>query len=314
MNKTEQLAGLPAYADSRLANDPPLRAVRAFEAIARLGSVTLAAQELDISPSAVSHQLKVLEGYLQMPLTARQGRRLVLSQHGREYYRSIRAAFNVLRQAMEHLAGQAQTRQVTISLIPLFGMGWFIPRLPDFMRANPQTEINVVYANHRNYLSDASDMSIRFGNGQWAGYQSEKLISGQMVPVCSRAFLRIHGHIDTPEQLLQMPLLHDEERTTWPQWFLLQGVKRALRRSGPLFEDGLLTLAGVQAGLGCALMREPLIAPYLESGELVKIFDLPIDDGRDYHLCVRSDSEMTEDGKLLQNWLRRAASGEPSAG
>jgi hypothetical protein len=78
-----------------------------------------------------------------------------------------------------------------------------------------------------------------------------------------------------------------------------------------MFEDGLLTLAGVQAGLGCALMREPLIAPYLESGELVKIFDLPIDDGRDYYLCVRSDSEMTEDGKLLQNWLRRAA-GESS--
>lgn len=298
MNKTEQ----SAFAESRLANDPPLRAVRAFEAIARLGSVTQAAQELDISPSAVSHQLKVLEGYLQMPLTERQGRRLVLSQQGREYYRSIRAAFNVLRQATEHLVEQAQTRQVTISLIPLFGMGWFIPRLPAFMRANPQTEINVVYANHRNYLSDASDMSIRFGNGQWAGYQSEKLISGKMVPVCSRAFLRIHGHIDTPEQLL-----HDEERSTWQQWFTQQGVKRPPRRSGPMFEDGLLTLAGVQAGLGCALMREPLIAPYLESGELVKIFDLPIEDGRDYYLCVRSDTEMTEDGKLLQNWLRRAA-------
>ena len=85
MNKTEQSAGLPGYADSRLANDPPLRAVRAFEAIARLGSVTLAAQELDISPSAVSHQLKVLEGYLQMPLTERQGRRLVLSQIGRAH-------------------------------------------------------------------------------------------------------------------------------------------------------------------------------------------------------------------------------------
>ncbi len=195
---------------------------------------------------------------------------------------------------------QAQTRQVTISLIPLFGMGWFIPRLPSFMRANPQTEINVVYANHRNYLSDASDMSIRFGNGQWAGYQSEKLISGQMVPVCSRAFLRIHGHIDTPEQLLQMPLLHDEERSTWPQWFMQQGVKRPVRRSGPMFEDGLLTLAGVQAGLGCALMREPLIAPYLESGELVKIFDLPIDDGRDYYLCVRTDSDMTEDGNCCK--------------
>ena len=190
MNKTEQSLALDAFAESRLANDPPLRAVRAFEAIARLGSVTQAAQELDISPSAVSHQLKVLEGYLQMPLTERQGRRLILSQQGRDYYRSIRAAFNVLRQATEHLLEQVQTRQVTISLIPLFGMGWFIPRLPGFMRANPQTEINVVYANHRNYLSDASDMSIRFGNGQWAGYRSEKLISGRMIPVCSREFIR----------------------------------------------------------------------------------------------------------------------------
>ncbi|HBZ74391.1 MAG TPA: LysR family transcriptional regulator, partial [Leclercia adecarboxylata] len=83
MNKTEQSLVVPAFAESRLANDPPLRAVRAFEAIARLGSVTQAAQELDISPSAVSHQLKVLEGYLQMPLTERQGRRLILSQQGR---------------------------------------------------------------------------------------------------------------------------------------------------------------------------------------------------------------------------------------
>jgi len=126
-----------------------------------------------------------------------------------------------------------------------------------------------------------------------------------MVPVCSRAFLRLHGHIDTPEQLLQMPLLHDEERATWQQWFIQQGVKRPPRRSGPMFEDGLLTLAGVQAGLGCALMREPLIAPYLESGELVKIFDMPIDDGRDYYLCVRQDVEMSQDGKLLQSWLRQ---------
>lgn len=304
MRKTEQSVTSSSAANGTLHNDPPLRAVRTFEAIARTGSVTLAAQELAISPSAVSHQLRVLEDFLQIALTERHGRRLILSQQGRDYYRSIRAAFNVLRQATEHLVEQVQTRQVTISLIPLFGMGWFIPRLPAFVRDNPQTEINVVYANHRNYLSDASDMSIRFGNGQWAGYQSEQLISGRMVPVASRAFLRLHGHIDTPEQLQQMPLLHDEERATWQQWFLQQNVRRPARLSGPLFEDGLLTLAAVQAGLGCALMREPLIAPYLESGELVKLFDLPIDDGRHYYLCVRQDSEMTEEGKQLHRWLR----------
>ncbi|MCS3430329.1 LysR substrate-binding domain-containing protein [Klebsiella sp. BIGb0407] len=304
MKKTEQSAAPGLRQEGQLANDPPLRAVRAFEAIARTGSITLAAQELDISPSAVSHQLRMLEDFLQLPLTERHGRGLVLSVQGREYYRSIRTAFSVLRQATEHLVEQVQTRQVTISLIPLFGMGWFIPRLPVFMRANPQIEINVIYANHRNYLSDASDMSIRFGSGQWTGYQTEPLISGKMVPVASREFIRVHGHIDTPEQLLQMPLLHDEERTSWNQWFLQQNVRRPVRRSGPMFEDGLLTLAAVQAGLGCALMREPLITPYLESGELVKLWDLPLDDGRNYHLCIRSDSEMTQDGQLLYNWLR----------
>ena len=310
MKKTEQSAGPALGQNGPLANDPPLRAVRAFEAIARSGSITQAAEELNISPSAVSHQLRMLEDFLQLPLTERHGRGLVLSVQGREYYRSIRTVFSVLRQATEHLVEQVQTRQVTISLIPLFGMGWFIPRLPVFMRANPQIEINVIYANHRNYLSDASDMSIRFGSGQWAGYQTEPLISGKMVPVASRDFIRVHGHIDTPEQLLQMPLLHDEERTSWNQWFLQQNVRRPVRRSGPMFEDGLLTLAAVQAGLGCALMREPLIAPYLESGELIKLWDLPLDDGRHYHLCLRQDSEMTLDGKLLYNWLRTESAKE----
>ena len=118
MKKTEQYdAPLPT-----LPKDPPLRAVRAFEAVARLGGIGAAAKELAISPSAVSHQLKTLEAFLEMPLTERQGRTLILRDEGREYYRSIRAAFNVLRQATEQVRERSASRQVTISLIPLFGM------------------------------------------------------------------------------------------------------------------------------------------------------------------------------------------------
>ncbi len=309
MNKTEQYQDAePASGPlALLPNDPPLRAVRAFEAIARLGSVTAAAKELAISPSAVSHQLRLLELFLQTPLTERQGRNLALRAEGREYYRSIRSAFSVLRQATEHVREQSAGRQVTISLIPLFGMGWFIPRLRGFLREHADIDINVLYANHRNYPSDAADISIRFGVGQWAGYRSEKLMSGRMIPVCSRDFMRLHGVIDTPEQLMALPLLHDEERSTWPQWFQAAGVKRPVRGTGPMFEDGLLTLAGVQAGLGCALMREPLIAAYLRSGELVKLFDRPIDDGRDYYLCVRQDTELSAEGASLQHWLQKEA-------
>ncbi|CAI1629371.1 LysR substrate-binding domain-containing protein [Serratia entomophila] len=306
MKKTERYdAPLPQQP-----NDPPLRAVRAFEAIARLGSINAAAVELNISPSAVSHQLKTLEAFLQMPLTERQGRNLILRNEGREYYRSIRSAFSVLRQATEHVREQSASRQVTISLIPLFGMGWFIPRLRGFLRENPQIDINVTYANHRNYLSDAADLSIRFGVGQWTGYRSEKLMSGKMVPVCSHAFSKLHGLLDTPDQLATLPLLHDEERNTWMQWFQQAGVKRPLRSTGPMFEDGLLTLAAVQAGLGCALMREPLIEPYLNSGELIKLFDLAVDDGRDYFLCERHDSELSQEGRDLQQWLRREAAAQ----
>ncbi|QWA10790.1 LysR family transcriptional regulator [Sodalis ligni] len=309
MKKTEQYGYAPndLIPPTALADDPPLRAVRAFEAIARLGSVTAAAHELDISPSAVSHQLKILEAFLQMPLTERQGRNLILRTEGREYYRSIRSAFNVLRQATEHVREQSASRQVTISLIPLFGMGWFIPRMSGFLQENPDIDINVVYANHRNYPSDAADISIRFGAGQWPGYRCQKLMSGEMIPVCSRGFIKWHGLIDTPDQLSAMPLLHDEERNTWMAWFQSIGVKRPLRSSGPLFEDGLLTLAAVQSGLGCALMREPLIAPYLLSGELVKLSDHAIDDGRDYYLCVRQDSELSKEGVNLQNWLVKEA-------
>jgi len=307
MNKTEQ----SEFAEERfsgLEQDPPLRAVRAFEAIARLGSVTAAATELAISPSAISHQLKVLETFLQMPLPERQGRNLVLRAEGREYYRAIRSAFSVLREATSQVREQTSNRQVTISLIPLFGMSWFIPRLRSYLTPNHGVDINVLYANHRNYPSDAADISIRFGVGHWPGYQSHKLMSGRMIPVCSQGFVKIHGYIDTPEQLARMPLLHDEERSTWMQWFQSQGVKRPERSSGPLFEDGLLTLAAVQVGLGCALMREPIIAPYLERGELLKLFDHSIDDGRDYYLCIRQNSELSLEGVNLQNWLIQQAS------
>ena len=127
-----------------------------------------------------------------------------------------------------------------------------------------------------------------------------------MVPVCSKEFLQLHGHIDNPQRLAQMPLLHDEERDTWHQWFTLQGVK-FIRHDGPLFEDGLLTLAAVQAGMGCALMREPMISHLLEQGSLIKIFDFPIDDGRDYYLCTREDTELSSDAQLLQQWVREKA-------
>ncbi|KAF1011045.1 MAG: Glycine cleavage system transcriptional activator [Pseudomonas fluorescens] len=288
----------------QLTNDPPLRAVRTFEAFARHGGVNAAARELDVSPSAVSHQLHVLETFLQQPLTLRQGRNLVLTDEGREYYRAIRSAFAVLRSATEHVREKSATRQVTVSLIPLFGINLFIPRLAHFLKDNPALDINVTYANHRSYPSDAADLSIRFGTGHWPGYHSEPLISGAVAPFCSRAFLDLHGPIDTPEALSRLPLLHDEERGTWSQWFQAADVHHGAALNGLLLEDGQLALSATLTGLGCSLLREPLVAPLIASGELVKLFDREIDDGRQYYLCRRANSELSTEGNSLYEWIR----------
>ena len=293
MNKTEQLP-----------NDPPLRAVRTFEAFARHGGVNAAARELDISASAVSHQLRLLETFLQQPLTLRQGRNLVLTEEGREYYRAIRSAFAVLRSATEHVLEKSATRQVTISLIPMFGFNLFIPRLGSFLAQNPGLDINVTYANHRSYPSDAADISIRFGTGHWPGYHSELLLSGAVSPYCSRAFHAQHGPFTHDQAWIDLPLLHDEERGTWGQWFQAAELKHAGALNGLLFEDGQLALTATLTGLGCALLRAPLVADRVADGSLVRLSEREVDDGRAYYLCRRSAGELSADGLNLYEWIK----------
>jgi LysR family glycine cleavage system transcriptional activator len=284
-------------------NDPPLRAVRAFEAFARLGSVTAAAAELDITASAVSHQLQLLETFVQTPLTVRQGRMLGLTDEGRDYYRSISTAFSVLRSATGFVRDRSSLRQITISLIPLFGMGWFIPRLETFLSSNEDVDVTVLYANHRNYRSDAADLSIRFGTGDWPGYTSTRLMSGAVVPVCSAAFQRRYGPFRKAADLAAVPLVHDEDRSTWVNWLQRAGARHVTRTVGPLFEDGQLTLNATQAGLGAALLRAPLTGRELGSGELVKLFDQELDDGRHYYLCHRADADLPDGAERLAQWL-----------
>lgn len=286
--------------------DPPLRAVRTFEAFCRHGGVTAAARELAVSPSAVSHQLRLLDDFVGQPLTQRQGRNLVLTEQGREYYRAIRSAFAVLRSATEDVRERIAARRVTISLIPMFGINLFIPRLAEYLAQHPGVEVNVTYANHRSYPSDAADLSIRFGTGQWPGYTSELLVSGAVTPWCSPAFIERHGALDRPEDLLEVPLLHDEERGTWPQWLQNAGVRQSNSHSGLLFEDGQLALSAVLAGLGCALLREPLVKPLQERGELVRLSAIALDDTRAYYLCRRSDGELSHESLSLYGWIRHA--------
>jgi LysR family transcriptional regulator, glycine cleavage system transcriptional activator len=170
--------------------------------------------------------------------------------------------------------------------------------------------VNVHYAYHRNYLGDAADLSIRFGAGNWTGKDAARLLSGAVVPVCSPALLATQGPIDSPEALVNLPLIHDEDRNTWVNWLQQAGVRELTRASGPRFEDGQLTLSAAQSGLGVALLRAPLVRRELESGALVQLFNLELDDGRDYYLCRRAGAELPDRALRLAEWLTRTMRSE----
>lgn len=285
----------------------PFLALRAFEAYARRGDIAAAAVELGVTPSAVSHQLKSLEVFLGQTLTERRGRRLALTADGRRYFEAVRPAFILLHNATGQLQRDVLQQRVTIGVLPLLAVGWFIPRLAMFNTQYPDIDIQVQYARYRNYASDEADVSLRFGTGDWPGYVSTKLLPGAVFPVCSAAFFQRHGAMSKPADFLAAPLVHDGTTEPWASWLAEAGAPPPARLNGPIFEDGLFTRAAALAGLGIALTRPVLIQDELKEGKLVQLSSKGFDDGQHYFICLRSDKDLSKGARQLHSWLRKQA-------
>lgn len=282
----------------------PIAGLRCFEAFARLGDIAQAARELGVTPSAVSHQLRGLEQLLGARLTERQGRRLILTSEGRRYFEAVSPAFIMLKRATQQVRGNRLPQRVTVSALPLIANGWLLPRLGRFMALHPEVEIQVQYARYRNYSSDAADLSIRFGHGDWPGYASEVLLDGTAYPVASAAFTCRHGPFLTAAEIGLAPLIHDGGTEQWAAWLSAVGQRPSAPPRGMVCEDGLLTRTAMLADLGVALTRPALIEDEMRSGLLVQLSDQGIADGQDYHLCVRTDRDALPALRQLAAWLR----------
>ena len=287
-------------------NEAPLRAIRTFEACAQHGTINQAATELAITPSAVSHQLHALEQFLKTSLTQRRGRSLYLTEEGRNYYRTVHAALSMLRNATNGIREKSARRQIVIGVMPLFATGWLNRRIGEFVHDNPDLDIHVRYAHYQSPLSDIADVSIRFGSGDWQGYRATPVLPGTMIAVATPALIAQYGGLGTPQDLLHCPLVHDGNRSYWSLWLALAGVASAGPVAGMTYEDGLLTTSAVTNGLGVGLLRRALIEHELASGALVQLFDLPLETGEDYYLCVREEEAPPEPVERLARWLQLA--------
>lgn len=265
---------------------PPLNALRAFEAAGRELSFTLAADELAVTQSAVSHQIKSLEKHLGRPLFRRGTRRLALTEEGAALLPEVTGAFERLRVAAERLLRRDDARLV-VSTAPTFAH-WLVPRLGRFREIHPEIDL-AISANDRmvDYARGDADCGIRYGAGRWPGLHAEKFLMENFFPVCAPSLLERGPPLRKPTDLKHYTLLHDDMREDWRMWLLAAGVDGVDPRRGPSFSHSTLVLQAAVAGAGIALGRSSFVAADLEAGRLIKPFDISLKgDWAFYFVCL----------------------------
>jgi DNA-binding transcriptional LysR family regulator len=256
---------------------PPVHALSAFEAAARHGSFALAAEELCITPSALSHRIRLLEEFVGERLFLRDGRNVGLSEFGRRYLDVVRQALRTLTDfPMPRRAASAQPR-IKLTLPPTFARYMLVPRLASFTQAHPDVAVEIYLSVPLYDLSTAeSDVEVRFGAGKYPNLQSDMLFAEPTFAVASPAYLKQVGVINTPADLEKATLIRSALEP-WQPWFEAAGLDWPEPATGIRVDDLGLLLELIKHGHGVGLTREHFAREMMERGEIVRLFDLQMD-------------------------------------
>jgi len=285
---------------------PPLTAIRALEAAARHLSFARAAEELHVTPAAISQQIKQLEGYFGMPLF-RRGRSLLLSEIALAVLPQISEAFDQLEKAMDRLRPGEASGPLVVSTPPTFAARWLVPRLEDFQSNYPEIELRLLATPRLvDFALEDVDVSIRFGAGPFTGLHAEPLMQESIVPVAVPA---IANTIQGPADLLHHTLLHDESHEwdpaypDWQTWLMSLGVtfEKPLRLR--YFGDTNLSIQAAMSGLGVALVWHSLVADELRAARLVQIFGQALSTKHRYHLLTTPNRLGLLKVSAFREWL-----------
>lgn len=288
---------------------PPLNSLRAFEAAARHLSFTRAAEELNVTQAAISHQIRNLEDYLQLKLFRRIHRRLILTEDGQIFAPTVREALGQLSTATERLMSRNRAGRISISVLPSFASRWLVPRLWKFRDRHPDVDVRLsAFEWLVDFDRDGIDLAIRYGKGSWPGTDAELMMHEKVFPVCSPALLEKHGPLESPEQLRKLTLLHDDfAREDWKQWLKAAGVHNIDPKRGLSFSHTSIMLEAVESGQGVALAQAPLVADDLAKGRLIKPFDFELDGEYSYYVVTPSGSSNRAGISEFRAWLLEEA-------
>ncbi|WP_282607346.1 LysR substrate-binding domain-containing protein [Pelagibius sp. Alg239-R121] len=283
---------------------PPLAATRAFEAAARHGTFTKAAEELGMTQAAVSYQIKVLEERVGSPLFLRYARGVELTDVGRRFSRRASEALDLLRDAFADAKGQSDETLV-ISVIPTFATNILAQRLGRFQIDNPSIAMRVeVNQSLADFASEDLDLAIRSGRGEWPGLKCHELIRSTFTPMLSPALAEQAGGLREPSDLLQLPIIEPSD-PWWQQWFAAAGISHAQipARPGLKFGSQILEANAAIAGQGVGILTPALCRDALQRGQLVQPFDLICDDGYSYWLAYPENRRNAPKIRKFRDWI-----------
>ena len=295
---------------------PSLNMLRAFEAAARLRSVTRAAQELSVTQSAVSHQIKALEAWLGAALVTREGRQLALTPEGAAYLPSLSTAFDLMADATQRIGRATQRRTLTVNALPTLAAQWLIPRLSGFCAQVPEVDVQLATTvSVLDFAPAAFDVSIRClssdelgmlqARAGWRGVRFGAFLPDALTPVCSPALLARSPAPSKPADLARYTLLHSRSTPlAWRDW-LATARARKLKPAGELgFDHAHLAVQAAMQGMGFALGNPDLVADSVAAGLLVMPFSAWTTHEKDFYWVLPERSAQDAHALAFCDWLQ----------
>ncbi|MAQ82645.1 MAG: LysR family transcriptional regulator [Maritimibacter sp.] len=287
---------------------PSMSSLLAFEAVERLGSATAAAEELSLTHSAVSRQLKVLEGQLGVPLFRRERHGMAVTPAGQDYAQAVRDSLRGLSRASLKLRANPSGGSLNLAILPAFGMHWLAPRLRAFAGDHPEITVNLsTRLAPFEFDREPFDAAIHFGQRDWHGVNYLELSRERVVPVCAPGLLPGPA---TPEALLDLPLLHLESRPSgWEEWFAAQDT-RADGLRGMLFDQFATMAEAAALGFGVALLPDYMARAEIARNRLVRAAEADTEAAGRYYL-VWPQGTPRPALQVLVKWLEIQVSVDP---
>lgn len=299
---------------------PPLNALKAFEAVARHMSFTKAADELKVTPGAISQHIRALEEEIGTPLFKRLGRQILLTDAAQSALPALREGFDRINDAARLMRQPMGRRKVAVSVAPSFAAKWLVPRMDGFHAAHPEIEIWISADMTTVDFSVADvDIAIRYGAGLYEGCVSEKLLNETIIPVAAPSLVNGAPGIEKPADLSKHTLLHDgsvEQDPTcpdWAMWLKARGVQGVDAARGPRFNQTSLVIEAAAAGRGVALAKRAIAQSDLEAGRLLPLFEDTTPLAFAYWLVWPKGRTLTAPLRAFMNWVRDEAKKETAS-